>query len=178
MKGIDGFGVLFAGTNTQDGHPFRRWLFQPGMGYGEWEFWWPAPGQKRPRAHEGIDFFCYEDGRDRIHSVAQSLVPMPSRAVVIALCTDFLGQSVFLLPDQLAPKRGILVLAHMAPCVQVGQRLQQGDIVGRVAATSGEVPAHLHVSFLEGDWRDLPAKLSWPALLGQQKLRFVRPFLI
>ena len=65
----------------------------------------------------------------------------------------------------------------VASDVEVGQRFRQGDILGRVAQAQGEVPGHLHVSFLQGDWRDLPGELSWPALLDQQKLRFVRPFL-
>ncbi len=146
------------------------------MGYGDLEFWWSGLPKKRPRVHEGIDFFCYEDRRGRIHSLARILVPAPCGGEVVALCPDFLGQSLFLRVDQPNSHRTIVVLSHLASHVEVGQRVEQGEVVGRIVETQGAVPGHLHVSFLRGDDQDLPAKLSWPALLGQQRLRFIRPF--
>lgn len=178
MVTIVDFGNLFPVVNNSDEHSFRRWLFQSGMGYGDLEFWWSGLPKKRPRAHEGIDFFCYEDSRGRIHSLAQILVPAPCAGEVVAVCPDFLGQSLFLRVDHPKSHRCIVVLAHIASHLHVGQRVEQGDVAGRVVGTPGEVPPHLHVSLLLGDERDLPAKLSWPALLDQQRLRFVRPFSI
>lgn len=176
MVSIGEFGNLFPAVNNKDKSGFRSWLFQPGMGYGDSDFWWSTLRQKRPADHEGIDFFCYEDNRGRIRSLSGCLVPAPCGGQVIAVCRDFLGQSVFLLADQVMGYKGIFVLAHITPHVHVGQRLKQGNVVGRVAETQGEAPSHLHVSFVQGDHRDLPAKLSWPTLLDQQKLRFLRPF--
>lgn len=177
MISVDNFGSLFLAVNGQGEHGFGRWVFQPGMAYGDAEFWWSSNQKKRPRSHEGIDFFCYEDSRGMSHSLGRSLVPAPCGGDVIGLCRDFLGQSLFLLADHSTSPKGVFVLAHIASDARVGQRVRQGGILGRIAFGRGEVPGHLHVSFLQGDWRDLPGELSWPALLDQQKLRFVRPFL-
>ncbi len=176
MLSIASFGRLFSSGHEGDDYSFDRWLFQPGMAYGDVGFWWPMSQEKRPRPHEGIDFFCYEDRRGRRHSLTLRSVPAPCGGEVIGLCPDFLGHSVFLRPDHSADQGGVYILAHISPQVSVGQIMKQGDVVGRVAAARGETPAHLHVSFLLGDWRDLPGELNWPGLLGQEKLRFVRPF--
>lgn len=146
------------------------------MAFNDLECWWPTFQKKRPQPHEGIDFFCYEDSLGKVHYLTQHLVPAPCHGRVVALCPDFLGRSVFLQAEKQDGKSGMYVLAHISPHVHVGQILNEGDGVGEVAAVKGDVPAHLHVSFLQGDWRDLPEKLSWSAILAQKKLRFVRPF--
>lgn len=172
----DEFGSLFAARNNNDGHLFKSWIFEPGMAYGDLNFWWPTHVQKRPRAHEGIDFFCYEDGEGKRHFLTRSLLPAPCSGRVVALCPDFLGHSVFVRPENMADQRRVVVFAHIVSHVKVGQRVELGDIVGTVGAAKGEVPGHLHVSSLVGDMADLPVKLSWPALLGQSKLQFCCPF--
>ncbi|MDR9502311.1 MAG: M23 family metallopeptidase [Desulfurivibrionaceae bacterium] len=177
MISLASFGSLFSALNNRKEHLFRSWLFEPGMGYHDWQFWWPSPRGKRPRPHEGIDFFCYKDQLGRLHNLDTSLVPAPCGGTVVALCGDFLGQSVFLLPEQPGDRDGLYVLAHISPHVGPGERVQQGDVVGSVAAARGVIPPHLHVSFLQGRWGDLPVELSWPALIKQRQLRFVRPFL-
>ena len=176
MLSLAAFGRLFSAVNNNNEKEFRFWIFEPGMAYGDPELWWPSLREKRPRPHEGIDFFCYEDCQGIIHNLSSRLVPAPCDGTVIGLCPDFLGHSVFLLPDQLAGLGGIYVLAHISPHVCLGQRVQQGNVVGRVAVARGAAPGHLHVSYLQGEWRDLPLELSWPALFSQRQLQFVRPF--
>ncbi len=176
MVNIAEFGRLFGQVNGEKGQNFRSWNFKPGMEYGDPLFWWSTTGKKRPRPHEGIDFFCYEDGQGKKYELTRCLVPTPCDAKVIALCPDFLGISVFLLAKQEWGQADIVVLAHICSHVEKGQILKKGDVVGEVPPVRQGVPAHLHVSFLQGDWHDLPLKLSWPALLSQYKLRFVRPF--
>jgi hypothetical protein len=177
MISLAEFGSLFSALNNRKEHLFRSWHFEPGMGYNDWQLWWTSPRGKRPRPHEGIDFFCYEDQLGRLHNLGTSLVPAPCDGTVVALCADFLGQSFFLLPDLPADQESLYVLAHISPHVGLGQRVRQGDAVGSVAAALGVIPPHLHVSFLLGRWGELPVELSWPALHGQRQLRFVRPFL-
>jgi hypothetical protein len=175
MMGSARFGALVAGLAAGAPHTFRRWRLKPGMAFGADHFWWPAAGKKRPRPHEGIDFFCYEDTRKRVHYLAGGLVPCPCHGEVVGLCPDFLGHSVFVrAAGPCGP--GIYVLAHVAPSVDLGQIVAPGQGVGTVAAGTGRVPGHLHVSLLGGGPGDLPAQLSWPALLAQEKLQWQRPF--
>jgi murein DD-endopeptidase MepM/ murein hydrolase activator NlpD len=173
MMKLNEFGVLCSAVNK---HSFREWIFQPGMAFGDSIFWWETQQKKRPRSHEGIDFFCYEDSDGRSHYLDQSLVPAPCAGRVVALCEDFLGQSVFVTNDQENGSASIYVLAHINAHVQVGQKLKQGDVVGQVGSAQGQVPAHLHVSLILGNWRYVPVPLSWKDLIAQQKLQFSQPF--
>ncbi|PLX49007.1 MAG: hypothetical protein C0613_08995 [Desulfobulbaceae bacterium] len=170
------FGLLVSRINQGDGGDFGRWLFEPGMAFGDMVSWWrPAPA-RRAVAHEGVDFYRYEDRYGRHQYMADRLVPAPCRCRIVAVCDDFLGRSLFLVPQQPVAEGQIFVFGHITPLVEIGRQVQAGDVVGRVTTPQGRVPGHLHVSCLQGDWRHLPQQLSWPTLLAEPGLRFVRPF--
>ncbi len=176
MLTLSEFGVLFEQLNKWYDNGFLSWFFELGMNYSDKEYWWPSYRQKRPVSHEGIDFFWYVDGHGQKRPLGQAKVPCPCDGKVLALCEDFLGQSVFILNADPAGKVDLFAVAHIIPSVRIGQRVKCGDLVGVIAPGQGRVPGHLHVSALYGDWHDLPRQLTWPALNKQKGLHFVNPF--
>ncbi|MEN8256645.1 MAG: hypothetical protein ABFS09_02165 [Thermodesulfobacteriota bacterium] len=177
MLTISKFLALFASLNKWQSNDFRSWIFEAGMNYGDQEFWWPSQRQKRPASHEGIDFFCYEDAHGGKRFLDQAKVPCPSDGQVVAVCKDFLGETVFVATADQTDPIDLFVFAHLVPRIELGQAVRGADAVGVIAPGSDKVPGHLHVSALQGDWHDLPRDLSWPALNAQKKLQFVYPFL-
>lgn len=176
MLGMQQFGLLVGRINQGPGADFGCWLFESGMAFGDMVSWWQPAQARRPTAHEGVDFFRYVDQSGRRHYMADCLVPAPCRCRVVAVCDDFLGRSLFLVPNRPAAERHLFVFGHLKPLVEIGRQVRTGDVVGRVTTPQGRVPGHLHVSCLQGDWRHLPQQLSWPDLLAEPGLRFVRPF--
>jgi len=81
----------------------RRWLFHPGMLYGSKDKWW-TDGERRT-AHEGLDFFTYEDSETGATQEIQSGVAVRPMlpGTVIAIFPDFMSRTVVVAHDVTYP---------------------------------------------------------------------------
>jgi hypothetical protein len=161
---------------------FRHWLFYPGMEFNSPVTWW-GRGQPRPQTHEGLDLCWFGDCEGRVRRLPPQLkVPATFAGVVLKIAADFLGQSIFLVHEEITAgdRRLLTAYGHTAPLdsLQVGRRVAAGDIIATLGDLPGKDPAvspHLHLSFA---WvsPDLPPhRLHWPELGRDPAITLIDP---
>lgn len=176
MVGMNEYGRLFVRLNGHLRGRFAAFHFLAGMGFGEPEKWWSGNG-KRPRPHEGVDIRFYRDQQKRLHCFGEKTkVPFFRAGKVVAITKDFLADSVFVREKTDDVDQFITVYSHILPAVECGADVKKGDVVGMIAAVSGAVPAHLHVSVLRLQRDIAPENLHWDFLSRCGSAIFANPF--
>lgn len=175
------FYYLLASNHPAMTH-FKKWLFQPGMGFNSGETWW---GEKQPRScpHEGIDLCCFEDGAGQFRQVGQDLqIPATFAGRIIKLARDFLGKSIYLSHEILAAdgRQLCTVYGHTRPLasLQVGQPVAAGEIIATLAAADGKktrVPPHLHLTLAWIPVAIDPDRLNWQNLGRDPEITLIDP---
>ena len=164
----------------------REFCFYPGMLFGSREKWWPDSGT-RPTSHEGLDICYYTDSCGKEQKFTpETEIPVMAPGRVFAFCQDFLGHSVFLdhgthgTHGTHGSLRFLSVYDHIVPLPQltVGQDMQPGDVVGRIADTTGRknrMPAHVHISLLKVPQTVRAGMLDWDFICNSEKVLLIDP---
>lgn len=161
---LEANGVIATGVS-----PF---IIADGMGLGDDAVWWPSVWQKRPVAHEGIDLVRFRTASGVASVFRGFRIISPVSGTVVAICADFLDKTVWLNPD--TQPDVLVLLSHLDPRVTPGQRLVCGDAIGFINYAVSNVPSHLHLSVLAGDWRSISV-LDWQGVHDQPFAHFVQP---
>lgn len=170
---LNQYGKILLEVNGWHCHDSSSWVFTDGMGFGDEAVWWHSKWPKRPVGHEGLDFVQFNDGDGcLVNMFAGFVVISPVTGVVVGLCDDYLAQTLWIRIDQYPQK--LVVLSHLHASVTVGDRLCCGDPIGDISYEVKNVPLHLHVSVLSGDWESLP-KLTWAEVHRQSLVKFIYP---
>ena len=171
------FTRSFVRENGLDRDGFGGWAFHPGMLYGSREKWW-GDGGRRNSPHEGLDFLFYRNLQGTIVRLEpEARVPVMYDGTVACIVKDFLGESVFVVHTFSGCDRPLLsIYGHTLPFkdLQAGSLLQEGEILGTLAGTSGSkagVLPHLHISLGWAANLEISADLDWnkvndPALVA------------
>lgn len=158
----------------------KDFCFYPGMLFGSREKWWPDSGT-RPTSHEGIDICYYTDNCGREHKFASEMnIPVMAQGRIFAFCQDFLGHSVFLDHGVHGVLRFFSVYAHIVPLPHlfVGVEMQPGEVVGRVADTTGRknrMPAHVHISLMKVPQTVTAGMLDWDFICNSEQVLLIDP---
>lgn len=158
----------------------EKFYLYPGMEFQSEVKWWPDSGV-RPTLHEGIDFCYYRNSSgEEFVFTPEIRVPVMAAGQVVAICQDYLGQTVFL--DHLydSPLRFLSIYAHMVPSkdLQAGQRVSAGEIIGEVADTAGRknrMPTHLHLSIMQVDKEVVPEHFTWDLICNSERGSLLNP---
>ncbi len=164
---------------------WQRWLLEPGMRFKSPETWW---GEKKPRLtpHEGLDLYAFADAAGQIRYLDENIkIPATFAGRVVKMARDFLGQSIFLSHEILAPDGRQLYTAygHTRPLAKLkaGQTVAAGEVIATLAAPQGKkprIPGHLHITLA---WipLSLPAdRLTWPNLGSDPGITLLDPWSI
>ncbi|MBI5559483.1 MAG: hypothetical protein HY885_17815 [Deltaproteobacteria bacterium] len=151
-------------------------MFLPGMAFGDREKWW-APGETRSSPHEGVDLYCYRaaDGKDHFLRAGMK-VPHLISGKVIAICRDFLGNSVFVMGADGLFGSLLAVYGHIAARDICGDMVYKGDEAGVIASSTGAVPSHLHLSLLKIPAEFSVENLDWKYLNKCHGNLYLNPF--
>lgn len=178
------FEFLLASNDTELAD-FQQWVYQPGMEFNSRETWW---GAKKPRAsaHEGVDLCCFADARGQVKELApHTRIPATFAGEVIKIDPDFLGQSIFLRHEILAPDGRQLYTAygHTRPAatLAVGQRVAAGEIIAAISAPPGQsarVLPHLHLTLAWMPASIPPERLTWPNLGQDPAITLIDPLAV
>lgn len=157
-----------------------KFYLYPGMEFQSKVKWWPDSGV-RPTAHEGIDFcyYCKPSGKESVFT-PEIRVPVMAEGQIIAICQDYLGQTVFLDHLYESSLRFLSVYAHIVPeeDVSLGQKVQAGDIIGNVADTIGRknrMPAHLHLTVMQVDRKVASSEFTWDLICNSNRGSLLDP---
>jgi len=175
----------FVAANKLQNQGFIAWRFLPGMSFGEDCAWWGRQ-DNRPSSHEGLDFRCFVDSQGRTIPLAEGmLVPVAEEGDIRQIFNDFLGQSVLIAHDLCGNGRRLYsIYAHIkaVDTCRLGEHVLAGQIIGSIAygrcrtaaAGSGQVPAHLHLSYL---WLPLSFQktFDWRTAHLDQEIIFIDP---
>jgi len=131
----------------------ERWVFRPGMLFGDRIEWWGDRNRRRSE-HEGIDFVEGSNAGRVIQGIPdQTPVCAMADGVVVAVLDDFLGKTVVMRHTAIANESGDAFHAffsHIRPGADLSGPIAKGRIIGKVCgAGNSRVPAHLH---LTGAW--------------------------
>ncbi len=132
---------------------FERWLFRPGMLFGDRIEWWGDRNRRRTE-HEGIDFAEGVQLDSTARGIRESI---PIYAItdgdVVAVLDDFLGKTVVTRHPAITQESGDVFytfLSHIQPASEKLRRVTKGRLIGRVNKSEDTgAPAHLHLS---GAW--------------------------
>lgn len=173
---IDQYAQLLARLNEKNMHGVKKIVFLAGMDFGDREKWWTRSGRRR-RPHEGVDVVCGEDSAGERHFLGEGVkVPSLTSGEIVAICDDFLGQSVLVRGASRSRGSIVAVHAHILPKGRRGDLVEAGEEIGVIAPTEGPVPAHLHLSLL-GFNPALPwADIDWQYLNKCDWDLFLDPF--
>ena len=158
----------------------EKFYLYPGMEFQSDVKWWPDSGV-RPTLHEGIDFCYYRKPSGKESAFTPEIrVPVMADGQIVAICQDYLGQTVFLDHLHDSPFRFLSIYAHMVPEInlQAGQRVQAGNIIGVVADTAGRknrMPTHLHLSLMQVDKKVSPAQFTWDLICNSERGSLLDP---
>jgi hypothetical protein len=140
---------------------FDRWIFRPGMAFGDRMEWW-GDGNQRRTEHEGLDF---AQGLSPDAGIREIPEGAPARAItdgeIVALLDDFLGKTVVVRHARIVDRNGDVfhtLYSHIRPAVLSLGPVAKGGILGCVAKSNAAgAPAHLHVT---GAWipQSIPSK--------------------
>lgn len=155
-------------------------LLFKGMEYDSKHKWWPDHGV-RPTCHEGIDI-CYYGQREKVTGQLSlsTLLPVIEAGKVIAICSDFLGQSVFVEHKREKNCRFVSAYAHIIPqdAICIGHDLAEGGVVGTIADTAGRknrMPAHLHLTLMRAPLTVSPELYDWNLLCERECVELLNP---
>ncbi len=170
---LNQYGKLLLEVNDCGYCGASPWVFADGMGFNDEAVWWGSKWEKRPVAHEGVDFVQFTDTLGRLVRMSLGFVVVsPVAGVVVGVCNDYLAQTLWVRVDQ-HPQR-VVALCHLQTHVRCGQRLCCGDPVGKISYQVKNVPLHLHLSVLFGDWQSMP-DLTWEVIHHENYTTFVYP---
>jgi len=170
------YGALLARLNGVTGRGDTEITLLPGMAFLAREKWW-VRGEERRRPHEGVDLVCWTDDSGQRHFFGAGIrVPCLISGEIVAICTDFLGKSVFVRGADTSRDGLVAVHAHIMPQVRLGDQVVLGEEVGSIAEAHGPVPAHLHLSLLRCNPAWPWAAMDWQFLNGCDLQLFLNPF--
>jgi len=176
MLTLHQYAVLLSLLQGKGGNGTEKIELRPGMGFGALEKWW-SRNEMRCRPHEGVDILCFDDGRRNKHFLGPGgKVPCLLTGEIIAICDDFLGQSVFVKGEDASLGDIIAVHAHILPQGRCGNRSVVGTEIGVVAPGKGSVPPHLHLSLLMLPPEFSMTDLHWEFLNQCGQELFLNPF--
>jgi murein DD-endopeptidase MepM/ murein hydrolase activator NlpD len=132
---------------------FVRWIFRPGMLFGDRIEWW-GDGNRRRTEHEGLDF---AEGLLPDATIRNIPEGAPVRAItdgeIVAFLDDFLGKTVVVRHSWIVDQNGDVfhtLYSHIQPEELLSGPVAKGRLLGRVGkSTAAGAPAHLH---LTGAW--------------------------
>jgi hypothetical protein len=132
---------------------FERWIFRPGMFFGDRMEWW-GDGNWRRTDHEGLDFAEGLSPAGGIRSVPEGT---PARVIAdgetIAFLDDFLGKTIVVRHPAIIDQNGDIfhtLYSHIRPTTGQLGPVTKGELLGCVKKlTAAGAPAHLH---LTGAW--------------------------
>ncbi len=144
---------------------FKKWLFAPGMAYGDTDKWWAGKTGRATR-HEGLDFAAYLDkaGRERRLGAGLVVPPLyPGRPIKVM--DDFLGRTV-VIDHRITDQRGRILhgfYAHLAPAshLEPGKVIAETAELGTIAPANRACAPHLHISTVWIAPRFSIEELSW-----------------
>ncbi|MCA1766478.1 MAG: hypothetical protein LC633_09595 [Desulfobulbaceae bacterium] len=129
---------------------FGKWLFKPGMAYGERRKWWDNR-TLRPKGHEGVDLASYLDREGRECRLGSGIIVPPLHPGRLAgTIADFMGRTV-IVKHEITNRRGLVLFgfyAHLLPAgdLETGKLLPATGGLGKIAPGNESCPAHLHIS--------------------------------
>ena len=176
------FSDTLVKCNGLDRLGFERWVFYSGMLFNTEEMWW-GDGGDRSKPHEGLDICFFQDSSGKVLSIGPGIqIPVMYRGKVVAIHSDFLGQSVYVRHDNLSREGAILhtIYGHVRPGdhVHPGRVLDGGEIFAAIADIADRqvrAPAHLHISIA---WvaESLPLEtLDWSVVTDPEMAVLVNP---
>jgi hypothetical protein len=129
---------------------FKRWVFRPGMLFGDRIEWW-GDGNRRRTEHEGLDFAEGLSPGDIIKSIPEGA---PARAIadgeIVAFLDDFLGKTVVVRHSRIVDQNGDVfhtLYSHIWPSALQSGPIAKGRLLGRVGKSIADgAPAHLHLT--------------------------------
>ncbi|MCK9296822.1 MAG: M23 family metallopeptidase [Desulfobulbaceae bacterium] len=176
MLTIDRYAALLARLNVKSGKAIKNIILLPGMDFLDRGKWWVG-GEWRCRPHEGVDVVCWADDAGEKHFLGEGIkVPCLLAGEILAICDDFLGQSVFVRGDGGSLGDIVAVHAHILTKVRLGDRVVAGEEIGMIAPGNGPVPAHLHLSLLRFSPALPWAGIGWKHLNACDRSLFLNPF--
>jgi hypothetical protein len=185
VPGPSGFSERLIIWNCPAASGFAAWEFLPGMRFDERAAWWRG-GSDRGGGHEGLDICWYRTADGQRQSLgAGARVPVICAGEVVSVVDDFLGASVFVAHARCDGRGRRLhsVYGHIdpRPGLAPGSLLDEQDVVGTIAATSGRkslAPPHLHLTLALIDREGGPERLDWNALRDRSRVLLLDPVII
>ncbi|HPM43356.1 MAG TPA: hypothetical protein PLV52_05960, partial [Candidatus Omnitrophota bacterium] len=112
---------------------FSRWLFEPGMNYGDVDYWWNSGRRASP--HEGVDLYKYECRDGSVKNVEPgTAVNAASAGVVVNITEDFMGKTVWLRHDIAdgGTEHVYSAYGHIKPLdsIVMGSVINESDMIG------------------------------------------------
>jgi murein DD-endopeptidase MepM/ murein hydrolase activator NlpD len=129
---------------------FDRWVFRPGMLFGDRIEWWGDRNRRRTE-HEGLDFVegLQQDRTARSIPESTAICAMADGDVV-AVLDDFLGKTVVMRHPAITHGSGDIFytfLSHIRPVSDKLGPASKGSPIGRVGkSANARVPAHFHLT--------------------------------
>jgi murein DD-endopeptidase MepM/ murein hydrolase activator NlpD len=179
------FHELLVSTNDLGRRAFKEWSFRRGMLFGARDKWWGDAGA-RTTPHEGLDIaFFRTDTSVTCRLVQGARVPAIFDGVVVKVCGDFLGKSIFVKHKTLRMGTSYLftIYGHTEPCqgIEAAAQIAEGDIIATIAdaaAKHATVPSHLHVSLAWIPDSLSPRSLGWEYVASRRGVMLVDPLLV
>ncbi|MBA4371740.1 MAG: hypothetical protein C0402_02635 [Thermodesulfovibrio sp.] len=160
----------------------ERWLFYPGMRFGERHIWWGNRGL-RISPHEGLDLCYYRSVDSSIMTLsAGTLIPVLHDGHIVRIVDDFLGKTIFVKHARQDEDNRMLysIYGHVIPQENLvpGLHVRTGTVIGILASRSKKTaapPPHLHLSaaLLPEDFS--PERLGWDMTASEAKILFIDP---
>lgn len=154
----------FVRLNRLDEIGFGRWVFLPGMEFETRDKCWADTGS-RPIPHEGLDICCFEDKEGQVVYLGEnSLVPILYDGRIVKIFTDFLDESIMVVP--VFQKRGrslYSIYAHTVPdkSMRAGCRVKAGQPICAICPSKNRsMKSHLHLTVLWAPEEKI-ANLDW-----------------
>ena len=174
-------GLSVDGLSGNELSNAKKWVFYPGMLFGNNEKWWTKGFRKTP--HEGLDFVLYQNGQgDIFHLDCDTKVPVIADGKIVTICDDFLGQSIFVSHDIYRGNNNkeqlITVYAHLIPYREIkqGAIVKEGGVVASIADTKGKknsIPSHLHISAMWVSKGVCLNTLTWDIICNSNKIKLI-----
>jgi 6-phosphogluconolactonase/glucosamine-6-phosphate isomerase/deaminase/murein DD-endopeptidase MepM/ murein hydrolase activator NlpD/isopentenyldiphosphate isomerase len=143
-----------------------QWSFEPGMLFGAVNEWW-RNRNKRMTIHEGIDLYSYVDAQGQTQTIPEGMeIPALLAGEVVQIFPDILGQSILVRHTDIRDPDGRIFYTfyvHVDPSVKVGDSIQAGQVIARVAPADPAkgAPAHLHFTTAWIPENIDPSTLGW-----------------
>ena len=164
---------------------FKRWVFQPGMGFQALQKWWGDQGQ-RAAPHEGLDLYTFEDADGRLKTVDQHIqIPAPFAGHIVKIDRDFLGKSIYLRHAIFAAggRQLLSAFGHTIPRddLKTGRQVAEGEIIATISEFSGKqtkLLPHLHLTFGWAPVDRSADQLTWENLGNDPGITLIDPLTV